>query len=67
MDLLIHRQDIRQYHFLGDQNLAEDCYEEEAYGHDEKGRRRHALQPDLGGSNTSCWSSSSRWLLAFSS
>ena len=30
-NFLINRQDIRQCHFPGDQNRAEDRYEEEAY------------------------------------
>ena len=42
MDFLIDHQDIRQCHFQGDQNRAEDRYEEEAYNSNEEGQ--HVFQ-----------------------
>ena len=42
IDFLIDHQDIRQCHFPGDQNRAEDRYEEEAYNPNEEGQ--HVFQ-----------------------
>ena len=42
IDFLIEHQDIRQCHFPGDQNRAEDRYEEEAYNLNEEGQ--HVFQ-----------------------
>ena len=42
IDFLIDHQDIRQWHFPGDQNRAEDRYEEEAYNLNEEGQ--HVFQ-----------------------
>ena len=39
IDFLIDHQDIRQCHFPGDQNRAEDRYEEEAYNPNEEGQQ----------------------------
>ena len=40
-------QDIRQCHFPGDQNRAEDCYEEEAYNPNKEGQHVfQSLSPD---------------------
>ena len=36
--LIGHDQELRQNHFRGDQNRAEDRYEEEAYGRNEEGQ-----------------------------
>ena len=38
IDFLIDHQDIRQCHFPGDQNRAEDCYQREAYNPNEEGQ-----------------------------
>ena len=48
IEFLINRQDIRQCHFPGDQNSAEDCYEEEeAYNPNEEGQHVfQSLSPD---------------------
>ena len=47
IDFLINHQDIRQCHFLGDQNRAEDRYEEEAYNPNEEGQHVfQSLSPD---------------------
>jgi hypothetical protein len=44
---LIEHQDIRQCHFPGDQNRAEDRYEEEAYNPNEEGQHVfQSLSPD---------------------
>ena len=46
-DFLIDNQDIRQCHFLGDQNRAEDRYEEEVYNPNEEGQHVfQSLSPD---------------------
>ena len=42
IDFLINHQDIRRCHFPGDQNRAEDRYEEEAYNLNEEGQ--HVFQ-----------------------
>ena len=52
IDLLIHHQDIRQCHFPGDQNRAENRYEEEAHSRDEEGL--HVYQPDLDLTSRNC-------------
>ena len=45
--LLLDHQDIRQCHFPGDQNRAEDRYEEEAYNPNEEGQHVfQSLSPD---------------------
>ena len=47
IDFLIEHQDIRQCHFPGDQNRAEDRYEEEAYNPNEEGQHVfQSLSPD---------------------
>ena len=53
IDFLINHQDIRQCHFPGDQNRAEDRYEEEAHNPKQRGRstvnmyfNRSSLSPD---------------------
>ena len=47
IDFLIDHQDIRQCHFPGDQNRAEDRYEEEAYNPNEEGQHVfQSLSPD---------------------
>ena len=47
IDFLINHQDIRQCHFPGDQNCAEDRYEEEACSRDEEGQYVYqSLSPD---------------------
>ena len=47
IDFLIDHQDIRQCHFPGDQNRAEDRYEEEAYNPNEEGQQLfQSLSPD---------------------
>ena len=47
IDILINHQDIRQYRFPGDQNRAEDRYEEEAYNPNEEGQHVfQSLSPD---------------------
>ena len=48
IDFLIEHQDIRQCHFPGDQNRAEDRYEEEAYNPNEEGQHVfQSLSPDV--------------------
>ena len=47
IDFLIDHQDIRQCHFPGDQNRAEDRYEEETYNPNEEGQHVfQSLSPD---------------------
>ena len=47
IDFLIEHQDIRQCHFPGDQNRAEDRYEEEVYNPNEEGQHVfQSLSPD---------------------
>ena len=47
IDFLIEHQDIRQCHFPGDQNRAEDRYEEEAYNPNQEGQHVfQSLSPD---------------------
>ena len=47
IDFLINHQDIRRCHFPGDQNRAEDRYEEEVYNPNEEGQHVfQSLSPD---------------------
>ena len=46
IDFLINHQDIRQCHFPGDQNRAEDRYEEEAHNPNEGQHVFQSLSPD---------------------
>ena len=47
IELLIHDQDLRQHHFPGKQNNAENGDEEEAYSRDEEGQHVfQSLSPD---------------------
>ena len=46
---IIAAKDTCQCHIPGDQNRAEDCYEEDAYSHDEEGQYQYvsqSLSPD---------------------
>ena len=50
IDILINHQDIRQYHFPGDQNRAEDRYEEKVHNpNEDRGRRSTCISTTQSG------------------